>query len=43
MWGGIVALLNYVPYIGPIIAALLLCARRADDVSRHLGGDAAPG
>lgn len=24
MWGGIVALLNYVPYFGPIIAALLL-------------------
>ena len=24
MWGGIVALLNYVPYLGPIVAALLL-------------------
>ena len=24
MWGGIVALLNYVPYFGPVIAALLL-------------------
>lgn len=24
MWGGIVALLNYMPYIGPVIAALLL-------------------
>jgi predicted PurR-regulated permease PerM len=24
MWGGIVALLNYVPYLGPIAAALLL-------------------
>lgn len=24
MWGGIVALLNYVPYFGPIVAALLL-------------------
>lgn len=24
MWGGIVALLNYVPYLGPILAALLL-------------------
>lgn len=24
MWGGIVALLNYVPYFGPIIAALLM-------------------
>lgn len=24
MWGGIVALLNYIPYFGPIIAALLL-------------------
>lgn len=24
MWGGIVALLNYVPYLGPIFAALLL-------------------
>ncbi|MBS0505584.1 MAG: AI-2E family transporter [Proteobacteria bacterium] len=24
MWGGIVALLNYVPYIGPILAAILL-------------------
>lgn len=24
MWGGIVALLNYVPYIGPILAAVLL-------------------
>jgi predicted PurR-regulated permease PerM len=24
MWGGIVALLNYIPYIGPILAAILL-------------------
>jgi predicted PurR-regulated permease PerM len=24
MWGGIVALLNYVPYLGPILAAILL-------------------
>ncbi|QNA86911.1 AI-2E family transporter [Sphingomonas sp. So64.6b] len=24
MWGGIVALLNYIPYFGPIIAAMLL-------------------
>ncbi len=24
MWGGIVALLNYVPYFGPVLAALLL-------------------
>ncbi len=24
MWGGIVAMLNYVPYFGPIVAALLL-------------------
>ncbi|MFD0947084.1 AI-2E family transporter [Sphingomonas canadensis] len=24
MWGGIVALLNYIPYFGPVIAALLL-------------------
>jgi predicted PurR-regulated permease PerM len=24
MWGGIAALLNYVPYFGPIVAALLL-------------------
>lgn len=24
MWGGIVALLNYIPYFGPILAALLL-------------------
>ena len=24
MWGGIVALLNYVPYLGPILAAFLL-------------------
>ncbi len=24
MWGGIVALLNYIPYLGPIMAALLL-------------------
>ena len=24
MWGGIVALLNYIPYIGPVIAAFLL-------------------
>ena len=24
MWGGIVALLNYVPYFGPIVAALLM-------------------
>jgi predicted PurR-regulated permease PerM len=24
MWGGIVALLNYVPYFGPVVAALLL-------------------
>ncbi|WP_211314424.1 AI-2E family transporter [Sphingomonas fennica] len=26
MWGGIVALLNYIPYLGPIAAALLLAA-----------------
>ncbi|MHA6720794.1 AI-2E family transporter [Sphingomonas sp. RS6] len=24
MWGGIVALLNYIPYIGPVVAAVLL-------------------
>jgi predicted PurR-regulated permease PerM len=24
MWGGIVAILNYIPYLGPILAALLL-------------------
>ena len=24
MWGGIVALLNYIPYFGPVIAAFLL-------------------
>jgi len=24
MWGGIVALLNYIPYLGPMIAALLM-------------------
>lgn len=24
MWGGVVALLNYIPYLGPIIAALLM-------------------
>jgi predicted PurR-regulated permease PerM len=24
MWGGLVALLNYIPYLGPIAAALLL-------------------
>lgn len=24
MWGGIVALLNYIPYVGPVMAALLL-------------------
>jgi predicted PurR-regulated permease PerM len=24
MWGGIIALLNYIPYFGPVIAALLL-------------------
>ena len=24
MWGGLVALLNYIPYLGPILAALLL-------------------
>ena len=24
MWGGIVALLNYIPYLGPIVAALLM-------------------
>ena len=24
MWGGIVALLNYIPYLGPIASALLL-------------------
>ncbi|WP_380875043.1 AI-2E family transporter [Sphingomonas sp. DBB INV C78] len=26
MWGGIVALLNYIPYLGPIAAAILLAA-----------------
>ena len=34
MWGGIVAVLNYIPYLGPIAAALLLFVRRADDFSR---------
>ena len=24
MWGGIVAVLNYIPYLGPIVSALLL-------------------
>jgi predicted PurR-regulated permease PerM len=24
MWGGLVALLNYIPYIGPVLAAILL-------------------
>jgi predicted PurR-regulated permease PerM len=24
MWGGIVAVLNYIPYLGPIASALLL-------------------
>jgi predicted PurR-regulated permease PerM len=24
MWGGIVAVMNYIPYLGPIVAALLL-------------------
>jgi predicted PurR-regulated permease PerM len=26
MWGGIVAVLNYIPYLGPIVAAILLAA-----------------
>ena len=43
MWGGIVAVLNYIPYLGPIASALLLCARRADDLSRPVGGAAAAG
>src|SRR3546814_8225303 len=24
MWGGVIALLNYIPYFGPIVAALLM-------------------
>ena len=32
MWGGIVAVLNYIPYLGPIASALLLARRRADDL-----------
>jgi len=40
MWGGIVALLNYVPYIGPILAAPAR-AWRTDDVLGHLDGIAA--
>ena len=26
MWGGIVAVANYIPYLGPIVCALLLFA-----------------
>ena len=37
MWGGIVAVANYIPYLGPIVCALLLFARRVDDLSGHLG------
>jgi hypothetical protein len=42
MWGGIVAVLNYIPYLGPI-ARRCCCSRRADDLSRSVGGAAAAG
>ena len=34
---------NYIPYLGPIVCALLLLARRADDLPRRLGRAAAAG
>ena len=36
MWGGIVAVANYVPYLGPIVSAGLAVRRRPDDLSRRL-------
>ena len=41
MWGGIVALLNYIPYFGPIVAALLLALGGLMTFQRHLGRAAA--
>ena len=43
MWGGIVAVLNYIPYLGPIACGAAAGCRRADDLPRHLVGDAAAG
>jgi predicted PurR-regulated permease PerM len=40
MWGGIVAVLNYIPYLGPIAASLLLFLGGPDGVPRCLVGDA---
>ena len=43
MWGGIVAVLNYIPYLGPIAVGAAAVLRRADDLPRRLVGDAAAG
>ena len=37
MWGGIVAVLNYIPYLGPIAVGAAAGARRADDLRRSRG------
>ena len=40
MWGGIVAVLNYIPYLGPIGSAAVAVLRRADDLPGRLVGAA---
>ena len=37
MWGGIVAVANYIPYLGPIVCALLLFAGGLMTYPGHLG------
>ena len=37
MWGGIVAVANYIPYLGPIVSRAAAVPRRADDLSRTSG------
>ena len=41
MWGGIVAVANYIPYLGPIVCALLLFAGGLMTYPGHLGRAAA--
>ncbi len=43
MWGGIVAVANYIPYLGPIVCAMLLFFGGLMTYPGHLGRDVAAG
>ncbi len=43
MWGGIVAVANYIPYLGPIVCALLLFVGGLMTYPGYLGRDASAG